>query len=43
MSELQACYLNNECPDCGEDISVDAVFGDMCNNCGHVFCMLGEI
>lgn len=30
-------YENGICPDCGEDIPEDAVHGDSCVNCGHVF------
>jgi hypothetical protein len=30
-------YPQGECPDCGEDIPADAVAGQACKNCGHVF------
>jgi hypothetical protein len=30
-------YENGECPDCGDNIDEDAVPGDPCFNCGHVF------
>lgn len=26
------------CPDCGEDIPLDAAEGGQCENCGHVWC-----
>jgi hypothetical protein len=30
-------YIDRECPDCGETISVDMVSGGECCNCGHIF------
>lgn len=34
---VKSCFLNGECPDCGEPIPDDAVSGEECSNCGHVF------
>jgi hypothetical protein len=31
-------YENQECPDCGRKIPLDAEEGEACFNCGHVFC-----
>lgn len=30
-------YPDGECPDCGDPIPSEAVEGDACANCGHVF------
>lgn len=30
-------YDNGECPDCGEEIPDDALSGEECSNCGHVW------
>jgi len=30
-------YEDGVCPDCNEEINPDAVIGDACDNCGHVF------
>ena len=35
---VKSCYEDGVCPDCGEDIPDDAVEGQECENCGHVFC-----
>lgn len=37
-SELAAKhYPDGVCPDCGEEIDPEAIAGDECDNCGHVF------
>ena len=35
---LRALYVDCQCPDCGEDIPMDAEEGGQCDNCGHVWC-----
>jgi len=30
-------YANTLCPDCNEPIPDDALIGEACNNCGHVW------
>ena len=35
---IRDIYSNGMCPDCGEDIPVDAEEGGQCENCGHVWC-----
>ena len=32
-------YPNGVCPDCGEEIDPNAVTGEECSNCGHIFVM----
>ena len=34
---VRESYPDNECPDCGDEISLKAVDGTECDNCGHVF------
>jgi uncharacterized Zn finger protein (UPF0148 family) len=34
---IKGTYPDDECPDCGDPIAADAVDGDACPNCGHVF------
>jgi hypothetical protein len=39
---VHAAYEGGVCPDCQEEIPDDAVEGDECSNCGHVFCQERE-
>jgi ribosomal protein S27AE len=39
---VMGVYENNECPDCGQPIPLDAQVGEACDNCGHVFYQLTE-
>jgi hypothetical protein len=32
-------YPDGVCPDCGEEINPEAVVGEACDNCGHVFVL----
>ena len=35
MSTVRLSYDGGLCPDCGEDIPIDAPEGYSCHNCGH--------
>lgn len=37
LALLKDFYEDGLCPDCGEPIPDDAVEGEACHNCGHVF------
>lgn len=39
-TELQSCYDEGVCPDCGEPIPSDYIGGEDCVNCGHVFYLM---
>jgi hypothetical protein len=34
---VKDCYDGGVCPDCNQAIPDEAVEGDECSNCGHVF------
>lgn len=41
LSEVYLSYHGGECPYCGQNIPVDVVEGQKCDNCGHVFFLQG--
>lgn len=36
-ARIKRNYTAAECPDCGDPIPADIVYGGECSNCGHVF------
>lgn len=39
---IKRFYESGECPDCGETIPDDALSGEQCSNCGHVWSAIDE-
>ena len=36
-NSIKEGYIDEECPDCGEEIPEDVVSGQACKNCEHIF------
>lgn len=39
---VKSQYKGGKCPDCGEEIPDDAIDGEDCSNCGHIFYLERE-
>jgi hypothetical protein len=37
IKSMRDVYEDGVCPDCQDQIPIDCVDGQACNNCGHVF------